>query len=420
MWDIPLNQPTPMFGKPQVSHLADVFGLLARPAKGFAALTGMASPDVAPWLPRKSIIPEKYNYPYGTPPREIEADQHAKMGEQFLGGVGNITKVAPMMGIRAFHGSPHDFDRFDMSKIGTGEGAQAYGHGLYFAEKEGVAKAYRDALGPLQGRGYSQRDRMRIQMGDKKLELTSEPQVRAWRSLNSAGGWGNVQDAFANARRMRADDPDALRWIDRWEKQGARAVEDNGGRMYEVNLRAKPEEFLDWDKPLRESSAPVRDALNRVANSRPPEVKDKLWSTVNEPGSMFYSALNDAARTGDLVKNQTAATNALRDAGIPGIKYFDQGSRATGGGHIMGVEKTPEGMFRSKIRVDNRGGMQFQDPTSSITWSMPFKTEAEALSWAQGKVNEGSRNYVLFRDDIIDIVRKYGMIPPMFGKRDEK
>ena len=42
-------------------------------------------------------------------------------------------------GIRAYHGSPHDFDRFDMSKIGTGEGAQAYGHGLYLAESPAVA-----------------------------------------------------------------------------------------------------------------------------------------------------------------------------------------------------------------------------------------------------------------------------------------
>ena len=30
-------------------------------------------------------------------------------------------------GFIAYHGSPHDFDKFDMSKIGTGEGAQAYG-----------------------------------------------------------------------------------------------------------------------------------------------------------------------------------------------------------------------------------------------------------------------------------------------------
>ena len=49
--------------------------------------------------------------------------------------------------IKAYHGSPHDFERFDLSKIGTGEGAQAYGHGLYFAENEGVAKGYRERQG---------------------------------------------------------------------------------------------------------------------------------------------------------------------------------------------------------------------------------------------------------------------------------
>jgi len=36
--------------------------------------------------------------------------------------------------------------RFDMSKVGTGEGAQAYGHGLYFADSEDVARGYREAL----------------------------------------------------------------------------------------------------------------------------------------------------------------------------------------------------------------------------------------------------------------------------------
>ena len=34
------------------------------------------------------------------------------------------------LGIKAYHGSPYDFERFDPAKIGTGEGAQAYGHGL--------------------------------------------------------------------------------------------------------------------------------------------------------------------------------------------------------------------------------------------------------------------------------------------------
>jgi len=44
----------------------------------------------------------------------------------------NIAGVAPI-GMTVWHGSPHKFDKFDICKIGTGEGAQAYGHGLYLA-----------------------------------------------------------------------------------------------------------------------------------------------------------------------------------------------------------------------------------------------------------------------------------------------
>src|SRR5215510_3136348 len=73
-------------------------------------------------------------------------------------------------GIRAYHGSPHDFERFDLSKIGTGEGAQAYGHGLYFAENEGVAGEYRRALvgGPerlVGGEPYNNKDPAHLAAG---------------------------------------------------------------------------------------------------------------------------------------------------------------------------------------------------------------------------------------------------------------
>ena len=46
------------------------------------------------------------------------------------------------LGATVWHGSPHKFDAFDSSKIGTGEGAQAYGHGLYLAESPEVAGSY--------------------------------------------------------------------------------------------------------------------------------------------------------------------------------------------------------------------------------------------------------------------------------------
>jgi hypothetical protein len=49
-------------------------------------------------------------------------------------------------GIIAFHGSGADFDEFRLEMIGTGEGAQAYGYGLYFTDSEDIAKFYRDTI----------------------------------------------------------------------------------------------------------------------------------------------------------------------------------------------------------------------------------------------------------------------------------
>lgn len=40
------------------------------------------------------------------------------------------------------HGSPHRFDRFDAGKVLTGEGANAYGRGLYFTDVKDIAKHY--------------------------------------------------------------------------------------------------------------------------------------------------------------------------------------------------------------------------------------------------------------------------------------
>jgi len=52
-------------------------------------------------------------------------------------------------GFTVYHGTPHKFTQFDSSKIGTGEGAQAYGHGLYFAENPETAGVYSRTLGSL-------------------------------------------------------------------------------------------------------------------------------------------------------------------------------------------------------------------------------------------------------------------------------
>lgn len=47
------------------------------------------------------------------------------------------------IGMTAYHGTPHNIvGRFDASKIGSGEGGQAYGYGMYFAQNPKVSTEY--------------------------------------------------------------------------------------------------------------------------------------------------------------------------------------------------------------------------------------------------------------------------------------
>ena len=221
-------------------------------------------------------------------------------------------------GIRAYHGSPHDFDKFSLEHIGKGEGAQAYGHGLYFAENEGVAKSYRDSLSG-DGLGIVARGRLRQFDGDFDKTLDY---MRKNNRPNEAG-------ALAELER-------------------ARAAGVTPGRMYEVHIDADPADFLEWDKPLSQQSEKVRAALKAGAPGYLEKVQpfDKL-----PPETLGRDAYTRLSRTTG-PDWQIGASEELRKQGVPGIRYLDQGSRASG---------------------------------------------------------EGSRNIVLFRDDIISIVRKYGI-----------
>lgn len=46
-------------------------------------------------------------------------------------------------GLKGFHASPHKFERFDLSKVGTGEGSQAFAHGIYLADDADTIEWYK-------------------------------------------------------------------------------------------------------------------------------------------------------------------------------------------------------------------------------------------------------------------------------------
>jgi hypothetical protein len=82
----------------------------------------------------------------------------------------------------AYHGSPHDFERFDVSKIGSGEGVQAFGYGLYFAGKREVAEHYRDKL--------SQGDRPKFTKDGRTLSTDADIAKEYFRPGRIVDGYG--------------------------------------------------------------------------------------------------------------------------------------------------------------------------------------------------------------------------------------
>lgn len=72
----------------------------------------------------------------------------------------------------AWHGSPHDFDTFDLGAIGTGEGNQAHGWGLYFAKKKSVSRNYQKEL--AKRLGTTNPKLFKVEIPDQKTMLDED------------------------------------------------------------------------------------------------------------------------------------------------------------------------------------------------------------------------------------------------------
>ena len=340
--------------------------------------------------------------------------------------------------IKAYHGSPHDFDRFDLSKIGTGEGAQAYGHGLYFAENEGVAKGYREAL-------------------SKNQEGWVNTAKRLVREHTGAEIDDDAARSFLNATSQHKDDPvraakvagwgsSALRGLDA-EKLKDAAVALKGvqpGRMYEVGIRANPEHFLDWDKPLSEQHPKVQEAIEKVhpnaINSEAQRMRETLASLqakypTSDPMGQQAAIQRGLAkleggggmRGQDLLQKlfmrpggtEQGVSQALREAGIPGIKYLDQGSRTPKTlleGRPIPQDHTAAQLAAEKLDIHGSPDAAMASLRRDATQGHPYirQDSQKAHDLLQsGAVKrhqpEGTRNFVVFDDKLIDILKKYGI-----------
>jgi hypothetical protein len=195
-----------------------------------------------------------------------------------LGVIGDKTPIegtpaekakAAIQPMTAYHGSPHSFDAFDIGRIGTGEGAQSFGHGLYLAENPDVAGSYKQPGGFARQFIYVNGENVgdyTPNIGSVVIRKTN-PKAVAASALVAHEDIGEARKALewlAGRTNERAKNFGelALEELERLKDSDIK-TDKSSGHLYQVRIHADRDMMLDWDKPLSEHSDEVKKSLEQ-------------------------------------------------------------------------------------------------------------------------------------------------------------
>lgn len=300
---------------------------------------------------------------------------------------GDMLKGLGKGAMEVFHGSRHNFPRFDITKVGKGEGADMYGWGLYFAEEPGVAEKYRQAgqrlTNPNPGHMY------RVELGvspdelfdwDARVGDQSSEWLKALRSINPRvkpdmyGGEAYNLAANRAARMMNQ------------ERYGRSAIENVAD---ELGLT------LSYDAPGEISLEDMQRHFGQFEG--------------------VYDQMTPAQRAivrAELIDPKAAVSLALRDAGAPGLKYLDMESRIGQYPYTFQVLNT-DGSLKAAQSFRTLEDAQAKAPqiierTKAINPGLEFTTVLK-----ERPQKPPTRNVVMFRDDrirILEMLAALGMV----------
>lgn len=353
---------------PEISeHLSSLFPELAA-HYGYKPANLSAQPTM-----RQAETPEEMALLAG-PAQSIRSRSLEEIGSLAMPGESPIERnmVSPIdiAAMTAFHGTPHKFPpvpgnplgKFDLSKIGTGEGAQSYGHGIYVAENPGVAKGYQRTLsgeGSIEVRGVGAKlpseFKSKVMSGkfsEEDLDAFAATVAQNFRDIPTDSKDRAASTLITAARKWFGTDfPIAVEDVLDNYARGLKPsdIVKKRGAFYTVDL---PDEqiakMLDWDKPLSQQAPEVRSAIKKAGFTEGEILEpgqdvtgkeiynvltEKMYQTdLADMKSKMKSAKDLMSTNRPYADPQKAASEYLNSLGIPGIKYLDQGSRAAGNG----------------------------------------------------------------------------------------
>lgn len=264
-------------------------------------------------------------------PAAVGAGQAAKyLGKEALRqgyeGTGLLGKIAPdiKMPITAWHGSPYRFDKFDPAKIGSGEGAQAYGHGLYFAENPKVAQSYAN----IEPAGEIASPRRTI--FGKEVEPRT-PEYKAAQLVDELGlnkAKKFVADWVKNSRPDEIDFSSNINNILSSVNKKSEVKNLGTSNLYKVDIPdTHIENMLNWDKPISQQTPKVIAAINKTKKSL---TSDDLAELGGDAGLLYGKDITPAQflNTWEIIRGQpNVGESLLNQHGVKGVKYFDSPSR---------------------------------------------------------------------------------------------
>jgi hypothetical protein len=294
-----------------------------------------------------------------------------------------LTEAYNPVGMTVFHGSPHLFERFDMSKLGTGEGNQAYGRGLYVAQNPVVAQEYRNAL-----TGNHNLDKFNTIVDGKivnspvvesiiskggnpeKFIEDMQPKLKTLQSKLNTASRDEVLPGVSDYDMAKMDFDRHQKMVDEATSYIGKTIRKEPlGNFYKVDLPdTHIRRMLDWDTPLKDQPKPVRN----LAKS--------LGMDLNDLGGDLIGMIGK----GDKGKQ------ILQDAGIPGIKYLDEKSRWS----------------PHQVDLTVKGQPYATNQFSTRTQAEQYAKEKQAEGFNATYKNVGTKNFVVFDDKHLKILER--------------
>jgi hypothetical protein len=305
--------------------------------------------------------------------------------------------------INAWHGSPHNFDRFSLEHIGSGEGAQVYGWGLYFSSSKSIAEWYKNNLS---------KDRVAIDTpsGVQSAASYNTPLLNLYLDLK-----GNKQSYPATAvldnirRGISLDDAIKEMYADysHFPQEDLAKVEavlraanpryvQHGGKLYNVNIDTDQDHMLDWDKPMEEQSDYVQERLDGLGIVNDTTKLQQQLQIEKDDVEYYIKLYNDILSkntqvpTADISKDDLDAEIAYRD------NLRDAQKR------VRQLEKQLQYPFRGKKIYQDLAARLGSDKAASKAL---LETGITGTTYIGGSSSE--RNYVVFDDSAIAVANKY-------------